>query len=169
MRYKIILSIFILLSICTFFEGCASSKQEEKNHFRFEVIDSALNKHNGNLCFELRNIDYKMFDKYIVLHCDYFVNKNNKIIDTVYFFILSEKDEDSTIDLKLYEKLNNSEKYCINLFTIDTLKRTDARIRGDAGFYYDDNDGCSILFWRDGKIVSKVYFSNGIKNIYIKK
>ena len=158
-----------LFSLCVFFGGCASSKEEIKNHFRFEIIDSVLKKNDGKICFELSNIDYKMFDKYYVFHCDYFVNKNNKIIDTVYFFILSEKDKDSTIDLKLYEKLNNSEKYYINLSTMDSLKRTDAGIRGDAGFSYEDNDGCSILFWRDGRIVSKVYFSNEIKNIYIKK
>jgi hypothetical protein len=170
MKRIIVKLMMLVFSISLLFNGCASSKLEVKNHFRFEVIDSVLKKNNGNICFVLSNIDSYSIDKYNVLHCHYCEKENNKIIDSIYFFILSEKEKDSTIDLELYEKLSNSEKYCLNIFTVDTLIKTGAKFRGyNVGFAYDDGSGNTISFWRNERIVAKVYFCNDIKDKYILK
>jgi hypothetical protein len=170
MKKIIIKFIILIFPVGLLFNGCASSKQEVKNHYKFNVIDSVLEKNNGNICFEISNIDSYSIDKYNVLHCNYCVKENNEIVDSIYFFILSEKEKDSTINLELYEKLNNYEKYCLNLFTVDTLIKTGARYRGyNVGFAYDDGSGNSISFWKNERIVAKVYFCKDIKDKYILK
>jgi hypothetical protein len=166
MRNKINISISLLFLISVLFGGCASSKQEEKNQFRFEVIDSVLKKNNGNICFEIFHIDSKSFDKYYVIDCNYYINKNNKIIDTVFFFILSEKENDVIIDINDYEKLFEEENYCLKLFSIDTLMTTTINITTyNPTLILDPN----LVFYENGKIVAKVYFCKDIKDKYVLK
>jgi hypothetical protein len=164
MRNIINISISLLFLVCVLFGGCASSKMEEKSYYRSEIIDSILKYNNGKINAKLHNITQKEFKEYYLMDFCYFINKNN-LIDTVFFIVLSPKNNEKLVDTNIYDKLNIGIVYNLNLFSIDSLVNATLLSRTDYAIVYNFNE---IIYSR-GKFRIKVYFSNYISGEYILK
>jgi hypothetical protein len=162
---NILTSFFILINSIFLITGCSSSEPEEKNHYRFDIIDSVLNKSNGKITAVLHSYGPTYCKRYNIFNFDYYL-KEKYDLDTIYFFVISRKENFS--DSIEYKLMNIGESYNLNLIKIDTS------ITAIINVPINGPHKClilepNLLFWRDGKIVAKCYYSNEIKDVYIKK
>jgi hypothetical protein len=167
MNNKFFFTIIILFLLLIFVGGCTSSNHDEENHYRFDGIDSVLRKRGGNLCAKLIYIDSTDFKEYYCMLFTYF-EENNMKLDSIDFYVLSEKDNDKNINLNLYENFESNKAYCLGFFEVDTIisaKLSHPLDRGGGEIILIRN----IPFWSDGKFVAKVYFSNDIMDKYVLK
>lgn len=163
--HKIIISFIILINSVLFIAGCSTSEPEVKNPFRFDIIDSVLRKNDGIINAELHSYFSTDCKKYNIFNFDYFLKeKNNK--DTIIFFVLSRKENFS--DTADYKRMERRKSYDLNLIKIDTpiTAKLKINMQGDHIVLMLEPD---LKFWKDGKIISTMYFSNEIKDIYIKE
>jgi hypothetical protein len=148
MKNNIIIKVlFIFLGIMI--TGCSSSN------------------YDGNRYVKFIHLDTNTFVDYYRMVFNPNINNLNEN-DTCVLYLISKKEKNDSIDLFKYESLVENNIYCINLFSLDTpisaeMKRLNDR-GGGVRLYIEDE-----LFWDNGKIVAKVYFSNDIKGKYILK
>ncbi|MCE1165843.1 MAG: hypothetical protein LWX07_10630 [Bacteroidetes bacterium] len=144
---NIILSFVFYVLFVLAIAGCSSSKQSNEYVIRLYGIDSTLFVNYYKLWFP----------------------SNYSDADTSGFIVLSGKNANGDTDLRDYELMNVGDTYGIKLFTVDSLvsaKLLRLNFIGDLDSYIIDP---GIVFWRKGKIMVKVYFSQDLKGRYVLK
>jgi hypothetical protein len=166
MKKIIVRFILLIFPVGLLFNGCASSKQEVKNHYKFNVIDSVLEKNNGVIFARLAGINTNEFIDYNILSFDYIIQEKD-FNDTLYFFVISQKN--IVIDTNYYISLIKGKSYDLYLEKIDTL--IEARVtrsldRGGGETRIIDPD---LIYWENGKFMIKLYISKDINDVFIRK
>lgn len=146
---------FFLISVvyfCITFIGCTSSYREKEVCSRLIQLDTSLIK------------EYNAF---------LFSNKYS-IGDTNVYFVITRKNIYDKVCLKNYELIKNGNDYCFTLYSVDypidanIIINSKINIRGQK-YIQEVSIGSYVLVWEDGKIISKVYFSDDLKEKYILK
>lgn len=143
---NILLGFICCLLFVITLAGCSSSHQEVEANLKLFAIDS------------------NTFEKYYNL---WFPNSYSEL-DTSGFHVLTEKTDDNNIEISKFEPIKVGEIYRVKLFTVDSLVSAElnpTRFHGRTRIILDPN----ILFWDNGKIMIKVYFSKDFKGKYVLK
>lgn len=156
----------LVFSISFLFNGCTSSKQEVKSHYRFEIIDSVLKKNKGNICARLTGINTNEFIDYNILSFDYNIQEND-FKDTLYFFVISKKN--IIVDTNDYKNLIKGKTYSLFLEKIDTLIKARVTRSFDRGGGEKRMLDPDLMYWENGKFMVKLYISKDINDVFIRK
>lgn len=116
--------------------------------------------YSSNYCYRLYSLDSNFIKNLNLLT---FIKYNN---DTIY--VISEKNKQYDFDSTAFSPIEDTKTYCIE------LNEPDSPIKAIWPFEVDRGGGGAIylndkLFWKNGYIVAKVYTSEDIKGIYVRK
>lgn len=157
----------LLLGFFANFLGCTSSKLDNENQYRYDVIDTVLHNSGGVICAKILNIDTLLYSEMNIFTFSFL---NNNKVDTVLFIVIADKlDKDSVLSSD-FEQIKKGDEYCLNLFKIKAPIKTPFIIKGQEFNYksYIDKK-TNLVFYEHGAIVIDVYKSRNIKGIFIRR
>ncbi len=159
--------LFLMVIIITLHFGCSSSIISTRG-FEKNPIDSLFSLHDNNICAKLENIDSTMCREYNVLAFRY-IDSATIRLDTLAFFLLTEKKSLHGATLGDYEKLMIHYDYCFNVIGVDTLVPAHCYNKSRFTNFEISIAPGDILFWSNEKFRIKMYTSSDIVGLLIKK
>jgi len=160
--------LFLMLIVIAHYLGCSSSNITHRGFDKKNPIDSLLLLHDNNICVKLENIDSTMCREYNVLAFRY-IDSAAIRLDTLAFFLLTEKKSLHGATLGDYEKLMIHYDYCFNVIGVDTLVTAHCHNKSRSTNFEISIAPGDILFWSNEKFRIKMYTSSDIVGLYIKK